>query len=259
MNIHFYVLAYRYEALVASQLEPEEFGVYMATGTQKHTKGNVIFLEISPDFKNDYFRLENLKERCAPHKDGSPKRSKYISIYRVLEHIDISQFGKLYLTTADGRVMSLDPGVYHPEPESEGANLYQELCPVSPRVVSGLAPAAFTKFMTDVNHPVSLPKIFFADMLLDRDENGHLAGYLPYPNPRHILDCIKELESYNNNDKRTKTVSRNPRMQGFYRTIRRGFFLGDSSELKYYQFPSRRELEINHAHWWRSASESLIS
>jgi hypothetical protein len=257
MKIHLYMLCYRFEALVASHLEPEAFGRYMAVGTQKNIRGNVLFFEIDPSLRSDYFRLDDIEKRCVPHVDGSPKRSKYISIYRVLEHLDLSAFGKLYLATADGRVMALEPSPYDENEEEVGPNLYEELCPVYPLVVSALAPAAFLKFMTNPKNPVGVPRLFFVDMLLDRDESGMLAGYLPYPDPLHIIDCIKDLER--SRDKKTKTVSRSPRLHGFFRTINRGFFIGDQNGMKFYQFPNRRTLEVDYAKWWRSASESLIA
>ncbi len=251
------MLCYRFEALVASHLEPEAFGRYMANGTQKNVRGNVLFFEIDPGLKSDYFRMDDLEKRCIPHEDGSPKRSKYISVYRVMEHLDLSVFGKLYLCTADGRVLTLDSSPYDEAGEKKGTSLYEELCPVSPLVVSTLTPKTFIQFMTNLTHPVSIPRIFFVDMLLDRDERGMLAGYLPYPDPLHIIDCIRDLEGQQ--DKVTKTVSRSPRMHGLFRTIRRGFFLGDQTGMKFYQFPECRILEVEHTKWWRSASESLIS
>lgn len=257
MKIHYYMLCYRFEALVASHLEPEAFGLYMSIGTQKNTRGNVMFYEIDPDLHSDYFRLYDINERCVPHKDGAPKRSKYISIYRVMEHLNLSAFGKLYLTTADGRVMCLSSTSYKETENENGANLYQELCPVSPMVVSRLNPEGFIKFMTDPNNPVSIPRLFFADMLIEIDKTGHLAGNLPYSDPAHIVDCVKELRT--TGSKQTKTVSRNPQIHGFFRTIRRGFFLGDQTGMKYYAFPNRQELEVEHAKWWRSASESMVS
>jgi hypothetical protein len=124
-------------------------------------------------------------------------------------------------------------------------------------VVSALGPSRFVRFMTDPANPLHVPRLFFVDMLLDRDESGRLAGYLPYPHPEHVNDCIRDLER--GGGKKTKTVSRTPHMHGFFRTIRRGFFVGDQTGLKYYRFPDRRELEVEHARWWRSASESLVS
>jgi hypothetical protein len=257
MNIHLYMLCYRFEALVASHLEPEAFGRYMAIGTQKNTRGNVLFFEIDPSLKSSHFKMDDLAQRCTPHPDGSPKRSKYISIYRVLEHLDLSVFRKLHLCTADGRVLSLDAASYDAKDETAGVSLYEELCPVFPLVVSALGPSSFLRFMTDPKNPVNVPRLFFVDMLLDRDENGMLAGYLPYPDPLHLIDCVRALEE--GGDKKTKTVSRNPRHHAFFRTIRRGFFLGDQTGMKFYPFPDRRVLEVENARWWRSASESLIS
>lgn len=257
MKIHYYMLCYRSEALIASHLDPEAFGIYMAVGTQKNTRGNVLFFEINENLVSDYFHLQDIEQRCIPHPDGSPKRSKYISIYRVLEHLELQAFKKLYLVTADGRVMHLEESQYETAAEKNGLNLYQELCPVSPMVVSELAPAAFVSFMTDPKNHVSVPRIFLVDMLLNLDEKGKLAGHLPYANPHHIIDCLNELKSPHK--KSTKTVSRTPHFQGFFRTIRKGFFLGDQTGMKFYKFPDRRELEVEHSKWWRSASESLIS
>ena len=257
MDIHLYMLCYRFEALVASHYTPEQFGLYMAVGNSKLTKGNVLFFEIDPSFKSSYFKLDNLKERVVPHSDGRPKASKYISIYRVIEHIDRSAYGKLYLTTADGRTMALTGREAEAIPDGKGANLYEELCPVTPMVVSSLGPTSFAKFMTSPDNAISVPRIFFADMLVDFDEGGELAGYLPYPDPKHITDCIRKVEK--DTKKPTKTISRHARMHGFFRTIRRGFFLGDPQGVLHYPFPSEDELQIYHRQWWRSASESLVS
>ena len=98
------------------------------------------------------------------------------------------------------------------------------------------------------------PRLFFADLRLDRDEQGKLAGWLPYTDPLHIEDCVKELRGGGAGRKATKTVSRTPRTRGFFRAIRRGFFLGDQTGMKFYPFPSREDLEIHHAKWWHSAS-----
>lgn len=255
MDIHYYMLCYRSEALIASHLEPEAFGLYMSVGTQKNTRGNVIFFEIDPGLRSDYFKLGDIETRCVPYPDGSPKRSKYISIYRVLEHLDLAVLNQLYLSTADGRVMKLEASVYNDLEEASGANLYQELCPVTPMVVSPLSPSKFIKFMTSPDNPVHVPRLFFADLLLDRDQNGNLSGNLPYEDTAHLLDCIRVVEA----GKETKTVSRTPHIHGFFRTIRRGFFVGDQTGLKFYRYPNIDELEVEHAKWWHSASESMVA
>jgi hypothetical protein len=175
----------------------------------------------------------------------------------VMENLPLNTYGKLYLTTADGRTMSLSDQPYDGDQEEKGLHLYDELCPLNPMVLSTLAPAAFARFMADPDNRVHVPRIFFVDMLLDRDSSGRLAGYLPYQDPAHIIDCCRELEQ--NPSKHMKTVFRTPRLSGFFRTIRKGFYLGDSTGIRFYPFPTRNELEIQHHWWWRSASESLVS
>lgn len=259
MRIRYYMMCFRFEALVASHLAPEEFGVYMAVGTRKLASGKVMFFEVDPfprpgakiAGEPGYFQLDDIEQRCAPRPDGSPKRSKYISVYRVLEHLSLEQFGPLYLTTSDGRVLELQESPYEGDGEGAQMNLYQELCPLLPMVVSTLGPAAFLTHMTDRRNPVSAPRLFLGDLRLDRDAAGRLAGDLPYTDARHIEECVRELGQ--NADKPSKTVSRTPRTQGFFRVIRRGFFLGDPTGLKHWRFPSVDELEVRHASWWRSA------
>ena len=252
MDIHLYLMCYQGEALVASHLSAEEFGSYMAVGTKKLTKGNLVFFEIDPNVQSDYLRTSIIKDRCIPHSDGTPRRSKYISVYRVLEHLPLDVYRKLHLVTRDGRVLSLDAGNYDDRLDAQQDNFYTELAPGTPRVVSPLKPREFCKFITDPNNPVSVPRIFFADSLIERDADGQLAGYLPYANPTHIVDCIHDLSE--DAGKLTKTVERHPQLIAFYRTIGRGFFLGDQTGMKFYPFPSRDELEERHHLWWRSAS-----
>jgi len=85
-DVHLY-LSLIPEALIASMLTPEEFGVYYAVGTSKKAHGQAIFFEVDADFRQDYFRIDEGIRRCVPHEDGSPKASIYISVYRVLEHV----------------------------------------------------------------------------------------------------------------------------------------------------------------------------
>ena len=96
------------EALIASMLSPEEFGVYYAVGSHRKLHGQAIFLEIDPEFRDEFFRIEEGLERCAPHVDGTVKKSVYISTYRVLEHVPMSAVKKLYLVTSYGETLGLE-------------------------------------------------------------------------------------------------------------------------------------------------------
>ncbi len=253
MKIRLYMLCYRCEALIASHLEPEEFGHYMATGTRKLARGSLMFFEIDrARLGPDVFRLRDIEARCVPHADGSPKHSKYVSIYRVLENLNLSAVQRLHLVTLDGRVLSLAPSEPDDCPEATEF-LYQELSPVAPLIASRLKPTAFLRFMTDPEVPLYVPQLFFADLLLDR-EGGRLAGYLPYEDPAHLSSCIDEMAA--SPEKYTKTVSRTPAIHAFYRTVGRGFYAGGSGKVLFFRFPERRVLETEHARWWRSAQTS---
>jgi len=154
------------EALIASMLDPEEFGSYYAVGTKKKSSGQAIFFEVDPAFRSKYFRIEEGLSRCVPHEDGSPKSSIYISVYRVLEHVDISALGKLYLSTQDGRTLGLDASDEVPAMNG-GLHLYKEIVPVTPLVASRLNAVEF--FDLIVRNPtslVTLPAIAFTELRL---------------------------------------------------------------------------------------------
>jgi hypothetical protein len=254
MDTHLYLSCYRAESLIASQLDPEAFGKYMAVGAKELTSGHVMFLEVDPDFRSDDVDLADLDARCAPHPDGSPKRSLYLAIYRVLEHIPRSAIGDLYLVTRDGRVLRIEGGPYAEEGAGEAPHLYQELCPTTPLVAASLPPGAFVNYLTDPANDIHVPRLFFAELALEFDAAGRIAERLPYRHPGHIEECIRELQ---NRAKQTKTVDRAHSMAFFYRAVQGGFYLGDPEGVTFYPFPSREELQKRHHTWWRSASMGL--
>lgn len=241
------------ESLIASQLSPEEFGSYYAVGTRKRSRGQAIFFEVEPGFESDYFDWEEMERRCVANPDGRPKRSAYLSIYRALEHVPLSALKRLYLATDDGRVLGLDRGE-HVAPTFPRHYLYQELCPITPRIVANLAPADFCRFITDRSKTVSVDKIAFCDLNLDklaRDPDANGVDDLPYRNLGHLRDCLKELE--NKPGKNTKAVSRAMQQELLFRTIESGFFVGAGEEMVHFPMPSVDELEREHYEWWRSA------
>jgi hypothetical protein len=254
MAFQLYLMCHRVDSLVASQLSPEEFGAYMAVGVMKQTRGMVIFFEVDPAKLGAAFDLDRARRECVPHPDGRPKRSKYISIYRTLERVPTAALGNLYLSTRDGRVLGLSSRPYDVAAEpTSGVNMYLELCPTHPLVVSRLGPGRFIEKLTDPSQPVSVPRLLLADLLIDQEPDGRLATYLPYRDPDHIVSCIRELNDAGR-VKDSKTVDRTPMIEPFFRTIARGFFVGCGTDIKYYPFPTRDELEDNHHWWWRSAS-----
>jgi hypothetical protein len=242
------------EALIASMLTPEEFGVYYAVGTAKKSRGQAVFFEVDPNFRHDYFRIEEGIRRCVPHEDGSPKASIYVSVYRVLEHVPLDVIKKLYLVTQDGRVLSLQSSAELPK-ETEGLHLYQEIAPVHPLVVSTLGPVEFYELI--IKNPtslLSLPAICFVELRLGelaQDPERGAVRDLPYSSIGHLRQCMVDLKTKNVH---TKMVNRIQPASFLYRTIKSGVFVGNEERLLYFPLPSQEELRGKHYYWWRSAN-----
>ncbi|NQT27079.1 hypothetical protein HQ585_17120 [candidate division KSB1 bacterium] len=241
------------EALIASMLPPEEFGTYLAIGTKKRTRGEAIFFEIDTDFKSDFFNLSSFKEKCVPHENGEPKKTFYLSIYRVLENVPLNALKNLYLTTDNGRVLELKEGTFKPETDGD-LHLYQELAPVTPFIASELNPVDFCQFITDKKNSISVPTLAFVELQLHelaKNPDSPCIRDLPYSNIDHLKDNLKELKE--KPDKITKTVIRSVHNDILFRMVKNGFFIGDHQTLKYYPFPSVDDLESKYYAWWRSA------
>ena len=253
MSTHLY-LSLLPEALIFSQLDPDEFGTYYAIGSQKKSRGPAMFLEIDPSFRHPYFHMEAALERCKPHEDGSPKSSLYVSVYRVLEHVALEAMQKLFLVTADGRTLGLSSAAYEPAIEN-GLHLYQEIAPVTPLVVSRLDPVSFYDLI--VKNPTSLitvPAIAFTELQLGQlaiDPIMGISENLPYGNSDHLRQCLTEVKTKYISTKMVDRIS-SPVVQ--YRTVKNGFFFGNHDGLKYFPMPSPEVLRADHYPWFRSAN-----
>lgn len=253
MTVHLY-LSLIPEALIASMLSPEQFATYYAVGTTKKQHGEAMFIEIDPNFRNDFFRIEEGIERCVPHPDGSPKKSVYIATYRVLEHIPIELMQNLHLVTAYGQSLRLQPSTDIPDSEN-GLHLYQEIAPITPLVVSSFGPSRFYDFIIrDPRSMVHLPAIAFAELTLGDlatdPEYGALKD-LPYDHIHHLRECLVEVK---NKRVHTKIVNRVQAPEFPYRTIKSGIFVGKPEGLLHFALPSREALRSEHYRWWRSAN-----
>jgi hypothetical protein len=241
------------ESLIASMLPPTEFGNYFATGMKKRTRGQAIFFQVNPAFSSNYFPLTDIHERCQPHVDGQPKRTVYLSIYRVLEHLPLSALMNLYLVTSEGAVLELtqQPFVHD---ERKELHLYQELCPVTPRIATSFNALDFGRFVTQPGYPISVPKLIFVELMLNGMATDPFLGHpedLPYSDVNHLRDCLVEVQLHP--EKPTKTVIRYLQQDLLYRAIRNGFFVADQDNFYHYPFPSLQKLETEHQVWWRSA------
>lgn len=253
MAVHYYFMAFPMEALVASELEPENFASYMATGKSKSAAEPLVFIEIKEGFGN-YFDWTHAKKKCVPHSDGRPKSSLYLSIYRTLEHIPLDAMGTLYLVTRDGRALPVEKQAYSNPKEWPGYGLYKELCPVAPLAVSALDAKKFGEFMTDSTNKVHIPKVMFADMKVvdfqNMKDSGNV-GNIYDGNIQHLINCVENLQS--GKGKLLKVVDRSYSNRFGYQAINHGLYIADNENIIMYPMPSLEELKSKWYDWGRSA------
>ena len=244
------------EALIASQLSPEEFGQYYATGYGYTSKGEALFFEIDPSFRSDFFALDEALARCVRHPDGRPKNSVYVSTYRVLEHIPVSALGPLYVTTAYGATLEIARGEAALASEA-GLHLYKELAPVGSLVVSSESPRRFYESITVAPTKfVRFPGLFFVELDLGplaSDPAAPASGDLPYDNIHHLREALREVCVPG---KTSKMVERIQSPEFVYRMVKpgSGFYYGNGADLACYPMPSHDDLRGRHPLWWRSAN-----
>lgn len=252
MEVHYYLSVNPLEALISSQLDPIQFGQYMSTGTKNGSYERIMFAEIEGEFGKD-FDWDYARERTVAHADGEPKHSVWLSVYRTLEHIDFSKLKSLYLTTKDGRSLEIPPQAYDATKADGEYYIYQELCPITPLVVSRLSPGEFSSYMTDTTNKVHVPKLVFADLKTvdpdDYENTGNIGGAYDR-NLDHLRDCIRDVTSQE--DKPNKNVERS--VGGFsYSVINRGVYFGEGENLVQYPMPDLEALRSKHYDWARSA------
>jgi hypothetical protein len=243
------------EALIASNLPPDAFGQYYATGHQFKTKGEAVFFEVDPAFRHSHFPIDEGIARCQPHPDGSPKNSVWLSVYRVLEHIPTSALGKLYLSTSYGKVLGLDRQQTEHEDLPGGLHLYQDLAPSTSLVVSTLAPARYYRAVTsEPSKFIHFPALAFVELglgALQHDPENGPVGDLPYPYIHHLREALLLLGSQN---KQTKLVQRVHSTAFPYRMVKSGIYVGNGTDLAFYPMPSHEALRRDHASWWKLAN-----
>ena len=248
-------------ALVASQLEPMEFGKQYSVGTKRYYQGKVLFAEVDLEYRNDYFDIDKFLEQTVAHEDGSPKQTKIISSYRVLEHLDLEAIGDLYAVTVTGQTLRISKQEYtdsDSEAESGGIKLIQEINPLQLLVATTLDHRTFGAQMTSEGNPKGAPKLFYTQIDLDVDgflssweKNPFLPAPIPDVHPQKLAGALKFLKD-GGEDKNATIGLASVLDKVVYRKLTKGFFLSQGEKMNYYPFPSDEVLQRDHYSWYRS-------
>ncbi|MCB0747860.1 MAG: hypothetical protein KDC90_10400 [Ignavibacteriae bacterium] len=254
---HLYMIIFPTNALVASQLGPDKFGEHYTVGGSKHFSGKVIFAEIDINFRNDYFEIDRYLAETVPHEDGSPKKTKFIRSYNVLEHVDLASIKKLFLCTRNGKVLPIESTEYTAVNQPGMIRIYQEITPLETLVASTKDQRDFGKFITTETKSKGAPKICFTQIdfninhFFEINKNREIFNIdLPGINPYRFNNCINEL--VNKPEKTTKTISLGSLLKEIsYKFLRHGFWFASGDELKFFPMPSEAELEDKYYYWWK--------
>jgi hypothetical protein len=256
---HLYMIVFPINALVASQLAPPEFAQHYAVGSSKHFSGKVIFVEVDVTFRDAYFEIDHYLGLTVPHPDGTPKKTKFISSYKVLEHVRLDALKHLYLVTPNGKALEIASRPYSAVNEPGLVRVYQEITPLTNLVASTLDQRSFGRYLTSETISKGAPKVCFTQYefnvaeFLEKNKNREmLISPIPDTNPSRLFDYLIELKG--TPTKRTKTISLNTTLlEAPFELIRHGFWFAGGNQLVFYAMPSREELEGKYYDWWRFA------
>jgi hypothetical protein len=252
-----YMVLYPNQSLIASQYDPEMFARHYTSGSSRHYSGKLIFAEVDPDYRNDFFDIENILKDLKPHSDGRPKATKFIASYRVLEHVKQAAIGNLYLSTEEGHCIGIERGGCKDHQEGF-IRVYAEIAPMHMLVMSRLTPQNFGKRITDPDNHKSAPAQFFTQLdinLIEFVQEFEKNPFKPSPissmHPSTIRDGFHEMMSHPN--KTTKGMALDSNMDNIsYRLLRNGFTFASKGECLFYPIPSHSDIEAENFKFWRT-------
>lgn len=235
--------------LVGSQLTPEQLGKHYLTGTKQYYSGKLIFAEIDLSFRHPYFDIDWGLNELVPHEDGRPKATKFISAYRVLEHIDLSAIKALYITSASGHVMRMDPSEYNEPASAAEIRIYAGISPLRMLVMSRHSFAEYGQFITKPGNPKGAPQFCYTQLEFSPEdfekeiwENPFMPESIPGVHPQILKSSLEEIRTYK--EKGSKGLRLDSQFHEFpMRLIRHGFMIGSDKKQVYFSMPSLEEIQ----------------
>lgn len=255
---HLYLILHPNHSLIASQLEPENFVKHYVQGSTRYFEGRLIFVEIDPEYRHDYFEIDKAYADLVPHEDGRPKATKFIKSYRVLEHVDFEAMGKLYLCNSVGDYVELESAEYNPDGDPEEFRIMLEINPVKFIVLTKYNFCDFGRFITDPHNSKGAPRMFFSqlefatnDFLREFEENPLIRCYVPGIHPARLRNAIEEVRG--TPGKYVKGLSLDcPIDRISYKLLRDGFMFAGEGKHKYYPLLKLDDVERRFYRYWKS-------
>ncbi|MCK5145211.1 hypothetical protein KAR48_00560 [bacterium] len=250
-GIYYYMTVFPNELLIASMLKPDQFGSYLATSIKTGSHEQLMFVELTGEFGND-FDWAYARKHTVPHENGKLKNSIYLAAYRVLERIPLDKMGRLYMTTPDGRTLGLEQSPFPDAAEEAPYYVYQDLCPVHPLVISSLPLKDFGDYMVSDTFKLSLPALCYCDLSVATQDSVHTGNIGPLYDHKfgHLKRCI---EAVTIRGKKTKIMERTFAGRFTYQSVKSGFAFIKRGKKIWYAMPSREVLSASHYDWARSA------
>lgn len=253
-----YQILYPNQALVASQLSPDAFARHYLIGSIRHYTGKLVFAEIDSNFRHPYFNIEEGLKGLVPHQDGAPKRTKFISSYRVMEHMDFDSIKALYLSTSEAHLLELKPQSYDKVHKSGFLRTFAEIAPLSMLVMSPMDMREFGQYITQPGNAKGCPKLFYTQLELNVEEflknfesNPFMHAPFPFLHPSKLRDAIQSMSL--DKEKKTKGLALScPLDQISFKMIRHGFMFASQEKTKFFPMPSLQEMEAKHFQFWRN-------
>lgn len=252
-----YQILYPNQALVASQLAPEAFARHYLIGSIRHYSGKLVFADIDINFRHPYFDIEGGLERLIPHEDGTPKHTKFICSYRVMEHMDFDAIKSLFISTSEAHVLELKPAEYDKVHQQGFLRTFAEVAPLSMLVISPYDMPEFGKFITQPGNSKGCPKLFYSQIDLNVDEfvmnfekNPFMQAPFPFLHPSKLRDAILQMKI--KPEKKTKGLALFcPLDQISFKMIRHGFMFASQDKYKFFPMPSLHDIETSHFRFWQ--------
>jgi hypothetical protein len=253
-NKHLYMVLFPINALVASQLAPDQFAEHYTIGSAKHFRGKVLFAEVDINFRDPYFKIDHYLGLTVPHEDGSPKRTKFIKSYGVLEHVDFKALKDLYLVLPNGKCLPLKQQPYTAINEPGLVRVYQGITPLTAMVASTFDQRSFAKYLTQ-SESKGAPSLCFTQFefnveeFLKQNTNREMMSS-PFPDTNPLYEYIMELRGHP--EKQTKTVSLNSAFgETSFSLVRHGFWFSTKGDMLFYPMPSLDQLSNEYYYWWK--------